>query len=77
MTAATNRRTSFLKKRSKKLLLIAASRRFKWANQALPAIDKSFLVLSFKKELLACLAIVRREGEQVICFLLATSPQQR
>jgi hypothetical protein len=43
---------SFLKKRNKKLLLFAASRRFTWANQVLPLIDKSFLVLFFKKELL-------------------------
>jgi hypothetical protein len=48
---------SFLKKRNKKLLLFAPSRRFKWANQVLPLIGKSFLVLFFKKELLpsACL----------------------
>jgi hypothetical protein len=45
-------RTSFLKKRSKKLLLIAASRPFKWANAVLPLIDKSFLLLFFKKEVL-------------------------
>jgi hypothetical protein len=46
-----------LKKRTKKLLLFAPSRRFKWANQVLPLIGKSFLVLFFKKELLpsACL----------------------
>jgi hypothetical protein len=46
-----------LKKRNKKLLLFAPSRRFKWANQVLPLIGKSFLVLFFKKELLpsACL----------------------
>jgi len=41
--------TSFLKKRSKKLLLIASNR----ANTVPLAIDKSFLVLFFKKELLA------------------------
>jgi hypothetical protein len=43
---------SFLKKRNKKLLLFAPSRRLKWANQVLPLIGKSFLVLFFKKELL-------------------------
>jgi hypothetical protein len=41
-----------LKKRNKKLLLFAPRRRFKWANQGLPLIGKSFLVLFFKKELL-------------------------
>jgi hypothetical protein len=41
-----------LKKRSKKLLLIASSGRSKWANQLPPVTDKSFLVLFFKKELL-------------------------
>jgi hypothetical protein len=46
-------RTSFLKKRSKKLLLIASSRRFKGANWVLPLTDKSFLVLFFKKEQLS------------------------
>jgi hypothetical protein len=50
--AERNRRTSFLKKRSKKLLLIASSTRSKWANPVLPVTDKSFLVLFFKKELL-------------------------
>jgi hypothetical protein len=45
-------RTSFLKKRSKKLLLIAAGTRFKLASSVLRATDKSFLVLFFKKELL-------------------------
>jgi hypothetical protein len=44
--------TSFLKKRSKKLLLIAAGFRFKRANSVLHATDKSFLLLFFKKELL-------------------------
>jgi hypothetical protein len=39
-----------LKKRNKKLLLFAPSRRFKWANQVLPLIAKSFLLLFFKKE---------------------------
>jgi hypothetical protein len=56
--APTNKGSiSFLKKRNKKLLLFASSRWFKWANQVLPLIGKSFLVLFFKKELLpsACL----------------------
>jgi hypothetical protein len=46
-------RTSFLKKRIKKLLLMAASSRFKMANSVLRARVKSFLVLFFKKELLS------------------------
>jgi hypothetical protein len=48
---------SFLKKRNKKLLLFATSRRFQWANQVPPLIGKCFLVLFFKKDLLpsACL----------------------
>ncbi len=41
-----------MKKRNKKLLLFAPSRRLKWANQVLPFIGKSFLVLFFKTELL-------------------------
>jgi hypothetical protein len=45
--------SSFLKKRTKKLLLIAASVRSQLAASVLPAIDKSFLVLFFKKELLS------------------------
>jgi hypothetical protein len=55
-----------LKKRNKKLLLFAPSRRFKWANQVLPLIGKSFLVLFFKKELLpsACLLSPRAD---IIC----------
>jgi hypothetical protein len=44
-----------LKKRSKKLLLIAANMQVKWAKLMVPLIDKSFLVLFFKKELLALL----------------------
>jgi hypothetical protein len=47
------RSPSFLKKRSKKLLSIASSRRFKRANPVVPVMSKSFLVLFFKKELLA------------------------
>jgi hypothetical protein len=45
-------RTSFLKKRSKKLLLIASNMGATRENHVLPLIDKSFLVLFFKKELL-------------------------
>jgi hypothetical protein len=45
--------TSFLKKRSKKLLLMAASIVFKVATWVMPAKGKSFLVLFFKKELLS------------------------
>jgi hypothetical protein len=43
-------RTSFLKKRSKKLLLIAHSAGATRVAPALPETDKSFLVLFFKKE---------------------------
>jgi hypothetical protein len=50
---ALKKSASFLKKRSKKLLLIASCRRCKRANQVPPVTDKSFLVLFFKKELLA------------------------
>jgi hypothetical protein len=45
--------SSFLKKRTKKLLLIASP--FKWAGGIETFIDKSFLVLFFKKELLSFL----------------------
>jgi mono/diheme cytochrome c family protein len=48
-------RTSCLKKINKKLLLIAASIRYKVAKAVAPAIDKSFLVLFFKRELRAFL----------------------
>jgi len=44
-----------LKKRSKKLSSISAGTEFKPANSVLSEIDKSFLVLFFKKELLAFL----------------------
>jgi hypothetical protein len=44
--------SSFLKKGTKKLLLIAAGPRLKSATRVLPVTDKSFLVLFFKKELL-------------------------
>jgi hypothetical protein len=45
---------SFLKKRNKKLLTVACTIRAQWAAAMLPKIDKSFLVLFFKKELLPC-----------------------
>jgi hypothetical protein len=44
--------SSFLKKRTKKLLLNAAIGRAKRAGSAPPAMDKSFLVPFLKKELL-------------------------
>jgi hypothetical protein len=46
---------SFLKKRTKKLLLNASNIDSKSVSSALPAMDKSFLVLFFKKELLGFL----------------------
>jgi hypothetical protein len=49
-------RSSFLKKRSKKLLLMAADDVFNQATRVLPAKDKSFLALFFKKELLSSFA---------------------
>jgi hypothetical protein len=62
---------SFLKKRNKKLLLFAPSRRLKWANQVLPFIGKSFLFLFFKKELLpsACLpfSLSRSQHAGITC----------
>jgi hypothetical protein len=42
--------TSFLKKRSKKLLLIAGSNVFDASNEVFAATRKSFLVLFFKTE---------------------------
>jgi hypothetical protein len=45
--------SSFLKKRTKKLLLLAVSTSFNRAARMLPGTDKSFLVLFFKKELLS------------------------
>jgi hypothetical protein len=57
LVSASNRRSaSFLKKRSKKLFLIASGGRFKRANRVLPVTNKSFLVLFFKKELLSSFA---------------------
>jgi hypothetical protein len=46
--------SSFLKKRSKKLLSIASSDAFNQETWMLPVTGKSFLVLFFKKELLSC-----------------------
>jgi hypothetical protein len=43
-------RTSFLKKRSKKLLPIARFGRAPRVDSVLPETDKSFLLLFFKKE---------------------------
>jgi hypothetical protein len=48
-------RSSFLKKRSKKLLSIADGTEFEQANSVRSLTDKSFLVLFFKKEQLAFL----------------------
>jgi hypothetical protein len=48
-----NERSSFLKKRSKKLLHFASGNEFNQAARMLPATDKSFLVLFFKKERLS------------------------
>jgi hypothetical protein len=45
--------SSFLKKRSKKLSFIADGMAFGLANSILSLTNKSFLVLFFKKELLA------------------------
>jgi len=44
---------SFLKKRTKKLLSIAAGTEFGPANSELSETDKGFLLLFFKKEVLA------------------------
>jgi hypothetical protein len=44
--------SSFLKKRTKKLLIIACSYVPRHVASVRPATDKSFLVLFFKKELL-------------------------
>jgi hypothetical protein len=42
--------TSFLKKRSKKLLSIADGTESGWMSSALASMNKGFLVLFFKKE---------------------------
>jgi multidrug efflux system outer membrane protein len=47
-------RTSFLKKRSKKLLSVSGSTESTWVGLGHGAIDKSFLLLFFKKEVLPC-----------------------
>jgi hypothetical protein len=47
-------RTSFLKKRSKKLLLISPAPCSPWVGAVPRETDKSFLVLFFKKEHPAC-----------------------
>jgi hypothetical protein len=49
-------RSSFLKKRTKKLLQIARCDGVKWGGSVPPETDKSFLVLFFKKELLSFFA---------------------
>jgi hypothetical protein len=49
----TEGRTSFLKKRSKKLLQIASGNWLDREARVRAAMDKSFLVLFFKKELLS------------------------
>ncbi len=49
------RSSSFLKKRSKKLLLMASRTRVALSSMMLDVMSKSFLVLFFKKELLSSL----------------------
>jgi len=44
------RKTSFLKKRSKKLLSVACGGAARHVPRALPETDKSFLLLFFKEE---------------------------
>jgi hypothetical protein len=51
--AAKQGSISFLKKRNKKLLLVARGRRATPVSAVPPETDKSFLVLFFKKELLS------------------------
>jgi hypothetical protein len=46
-------RTSFLKKRSKKLLQVSRSRRCNQVDSVPPEAGKSFLLLFFKKEQLS------------------------
>jgi hypothetical protein len=50
-----NKDSSFLKKRSKKLLQIASGVRLNQSARMSAETDQSFLVLFFKKELLSCL----------------------
>jgi len=52
MKAGKRKRSSFLKKRSKKLLKLASGVSFFRQAWVLPLKTKSFLVLFFKKELL-------------------------
>jgi hypothetical protein len=44
--------SSFLKKRTKKLLSVTGNTNARWSNQKLAASGKSFLLLFFKKEVL-------------------------
>jgi ABC-type uncharacterized transport system permease subunit len=53
--AMKERSSSFLKKRSKKLLLMASRTRVALSSMMLDVMSKSFLVLFFKKELLSSL----------------------
>jgi hypothetical protein len=48
----SERKQFFFEKKNQKTFANAANIRFKRVNSVLPAIDKSFLVLFFKKELL-------------------------
>jgi hypothetical protein len=52
--------SSFLKKRTKKLLSVSGATEFTRLAPRRRATDKSFLVLFFKKELLACLPVYVR-----------------
>jgi hypothetical protein len=51
--------SSFLKKRTKKLLPVAATRVFERGAFVLPETDQSFLVLFFKKELLPAFCVAK------------------
>jgi hypothetical protein len=53
-TRAKQGSISFLKKRNKKLLLVARSHPSNQVDAVSHETDKSFLVLFFKKELLSC-----------------------
>jgi hypothetical protein len=59
-------RSSFLKKRSKKLLLMARRRVALARNPVRPPADKSFLVLFFKKEHLPSFPDLERVGKPPI-----------
>jgi hypothetical protein len=54
--------SSFLKKRTKKLLLVARSCRAHHVETVVSATDKSSLVLFFKKELLPVLTFATKES---------------